>query len=301
MTVTETRDAPSGRFLLTREQTASWVEAAQSARLEEGVLRGLGGPIAGSPLWLTDQALPDHPASVWCRSFLSAAIEHMLMWADFAAPLKFHEDAETVHRLRPALTLARAAIESAAQALWVLAASNLTDCANRHVSLVLWDLSQQGKAAMTQDAKNAIKKTRADLLASINRQEKDFPEPQYLNIIKVAAVHAQEAAPKEPLNAAHVERMWRSSAGAAHGKRWTALEHSISLEADGATFTVPNPESMSAALEIATTFISVGMLRYADRLGRIEEFTPLWKGAMTDLRARITLVEDTAEWPAATT
>lgn len=295
--MTEPTESPTGRILLTRDQTKVWVEAAQESRLSDQVLRGLGAPKEQSALWFTDQMAPAYPASVWCRSFLNAAIEHMLMWADYAAPLKFHEEAETVHRLRPALTLARAAIESAAQALWVLSASGLLERASRHVSLVLWDLSQQSKAAMTQEAKDEIKAARAALLASINREEKDFPEPQYLNIIKAAAAFSQKGAPNDPLDAAHVERVWRSSAGAAHGKRWTAIEHMTDMESGGVTYTVPNPESMSAALEIASTFVSFGVFQYADRLGRLDEWKPMWDAAMVDLKGRITLRDDLPEGP----
>jgi hypothetical protein len=216
----------------------------------------------------------------------------MEMWADFAAPLKFHPEARTVHRLRPAFTLAHAAMESAAQALWVLSAKGLLECLNRHVTLLLWDMDEQIKAASTDEAKAELRASRDELLGVIGLTVKDFRPPTYLSLMQSAAAHASQSAPGERLDSAHVTRVWRSSAGAAHGKHWPSDEFTMTVEHNGVDYIVPNPEAMSEALLIADIFVRVGMLRIFDRSARLDEFNPLWKAAMDDLGARITRIDD---------
>jgi hypothetical protein len=92
---------------LDREEIMPWLQVAQGARLNADVLERLMPPLEGSFL----RPNPDDPLknmAWWCHGFLDAAADHLLLWADYAAPLKFHAEAETVHTLRPAFTLARA-------------------------------------------------------------------------------------------------------------------------------------------------------------------------------------------------
>ena len=102
---------------LQREEIMPWIEAAQAARLNADVLGRLMPPREGSFLRPTPED-PLKNMACWCHSFLEAAADHLVLWADHVAPLKFHPEAETVHTFRPAFTLARATIESAAQAIW---------------------------------------------------------------------------------------------------------------------------------------------------------------------------------------
>jgi hypothetical protein len=104
---------------LQRDEITPWIEVAQGARLNAYVLERLMPPQEGSEL----RPVPEDPLKnmAWsCHGFLEAAADHLVLWADYAAPLKFHPEAETTHTLRPVFTLARAAIEGAAQAIWVL-------------------------------------------------------------------------------------------------------------------------------------------------------------------------------------
>ncbi|RWZ50074.1 hypothetical protein ELQ90_12080 [Labedella phragmitis] len=83
-------DVPS-RIAVHREQSRSWVEVAQSARVMRDLLTETPSAIDGSPFKVIDQDLPQS-CEVWCRSYLSSALEHLGMWADFVAPLTFHPD-----------------------------------------------------------------------------------------------------------------------------------------------------------------------------------------------------------------
>ena len=113
-------DDVASRIAVDREQSRSWVEVAQSARLMRDLLTETPPAIRGSPFSIIDEELPQS-CEKWCRSYLSSALEHLGMWADYVAPLTFHPDAVVHHEARPAQTLARAALESASQAVWVMA------------------------------------------------------------------------------------------------------------------------------------------------------------------------------------
>ena len=58
------------------------------------------------------------------------------MWADYSAPLRFHDEQTINFTLRPTLTLARAAIEASAQAVWLMDTTDPIECIRRHISLM---------------------------------------------------------------------------------------------------------------------------------------------------------------------
>ncbi|CDK00761.1 conserved hypothetical protein [Microbacterium sp. C448] len=109
-------DEAPNRIPVDREQSRSWVEVAQSARLMRDLLTETPPAIDGSPFSIIDGDLPES-CEKWCRAYLSSALEHLGMWADYVAPLTFHTDAVVHHDARPSQTLARAALESASQAV----------------------------------------------------------------------------------------------------------------------------------------------------------------------------------------
>lgn len=119
--------------------------------------------IDGSPFRTIDEQLPES-CEKWCRSYLSSALEHLGMWADFVAPLSFHPDAAVHHEARPAQTLARAALESASQAVWVMASRDPREVLRRHLSLVLADWAEQRKAEVDPERKEALKQQRLVVL-----------------------------------------------------------------------------------------------------------------------------------------
>src|ERR1700691_88410 len=93
---------------LDEENQRSWVEIAQSIRVSDRLLSQLSDPRDGSNFSQAEQWFPFEKVSVRARAYLEAALEHLLLWADHAAPLLFHPDHVTKFTLRPAHTLARA-------------------------------------------------------------------------------------------------------------------------------------------------------------------------------------------------
>lgn len=279
---------PQPRYRISREQSLPWIEVAQSARILRDLFKNIGAPVEGSPLAIVDDLYPVERASTWCRSFLGAALEHLLLWADYAAPLKFHDDAVIEHNLRPAQTLARAALESASQAVWVLAAKNPPDLLQRHFVLILHDLDEQRKAAIKPEDKAQIKARddalRADLLKAGLSQD-DLRAKGYMELIKYAAAETAGQGSRTGLisDPAEVERAWRASAGAAHGKRWPALE--LTVPVDGGR-TMPDPTAMSNMLKLADAVTAYGVARFADYSGH----EPQLEQMLADAAARLLAV-----------
>jgi hypothetical protein len=234
----------------------------------QDLLVGTPRAIKGSPLDVTNEFFPRDPVERWCRSYLSAALEHLGMWADLVAPLKLHPEAVLHHTPRPAQTLARAALESASQAVWILAADNPREMARRHVSLVLDDWDQQKKAAIDPDTKSALKARREEVLDLLSPAELDLRAPSYLTLVTSAAEEVRDNLSSHGLgDPAEIERLWRASAGSAHGKMWPAIELRVSIEVDGRLYTFPDATAMSAMLILAEKVTSYGVARFIDRAG----------------------------------
>lgn len=261
----------------TDAQVDRWKEVAYGARVFEYAVARLDPPDRTSQIALASRFVPGYPVDEWCRSFLSAAYDNLLLWADYAMPLPPAPDAQIVIRLRPALTIARAAMESAAQAVWVLSANTPREMAERHIRLYLWDLDEQQKAAATPEWKQAIRDGRSASLAFLGIDEKAFKAPSYLDVIRGAATWAALSADENRLgDPVHIERVWRSCAGAAHGKRWPTSELMKQYtRLDGTTVLCPDPAVITDALDIADAFASVGALTLAQKSGCMDNFRSL--------------------------
>ncbi len=68
------------------DNSLAWVEIAQSARFLNHVLVGVSDPLEGSNFALSNVLYPMERASNWHRSYLDAALQHLLLWADYVAP-----------------------------------------------------------------------------------------------------------------------------------------------------------------------------------------------------------------------
>lgn len=264
------------RVMIDRDTAQPWVEVAHSTRLLTDVLAQVGEPFLQSNLHRVNALCTMEPASQWCRGFLTAALEHMQMWADHAAPLRFHPDAEVLHTLRPAQTLSRAALESASQAVWVMDATTVEECARRHLCLVLHDIEEQRNAAVGEEAKASVSTVRQTLLDSLSLDVSGIGRfPGYLKTVKRAAAvaAAKGMADSSLADPDEVERLWRASAGSAHGKRWPSQELRIVLSArqgtsgQPATVEVPDPAAITRILKLADSVVTYGVLRFADYCG----------------------------------
>ncbi|MBF4562877.1 hypothetical protein ITJ43_12100 [Microbacterium sp. VKM Ac-2870] len=254
-------DVPN-RIPIDREQSRPWVEVAQSARLMRDLLSETPPAIDGSPFRTIDDHLPQS-CEMWCRSYLSSALEHLGMWADFVAPLSFHPDAAVHHEARPAQTLARAALESASQAVWVMASRDSREVLRRHLSLVLADWAEQRKAEVDPERKEALKQQRLGLLEILESYGVKVDDPSYLTLVTAAANEVRNHLSDGDIgNPEQVERLWRASAGSAHGKVWPLLELRVSVEVDERRYSFPDADAMSAILVLANR-----VTQYGDRKG----------------------------------
>jgi hypothetical protein len=272
-----------------RETSMPWVEVAHSARLMADVLRQVDEPRAGSNFDQIAMFYPFERPFDWCKGYLAAALEHMEMWANYAAPLRFTPDAEVVHRFRPVQTLSRAAIESAAQAVWVMDGDSARECARRHLALVLHDLDEQARAAegeRKQEAREARRVVLSRLEGAIDEQGIG-KFPGYMNIVKLASsVVAAKGSTEGGLgDSSEVERLWRASAGSSHGKRWPSVELQTILRAqseseDTAGVRVPDPAAITKILKLADAVLTYGVLRFADFAGYFPELSSIVTNAM---------------------
>lgn len=258
----------SDRIPVPDDVTLAWVSVAHSARLASHILRGVGDPRPASNFAQINAIYSYEKASDWHRAYLAASLEHLLIWADIAAPLKFHPEHETVHTFRPAYTLARAATEAASQAVWMTAGDTAEECARRHLSLIRWDYEEQRKSVRDLNEKTRIKAA-DDLL--LERAAGTFIEAQLSRPTQYTVLRA--AAPAVDLEPDELERVWRAASGSAHGRVWpsVALQHVTPLveyePGQFRTVRVPDPDKMTEALEIAEKLVMHGVLRFADFSG----------------------------------
>lgn len=253
------------------ENSAAWTVVAHTARVDHRVMSLIGDPEPGSNLAQVSELYPFEKVSERARAYLLAGIEHMLVWADLAAPLKFHPDQVMNVTLRPAYTLARATLESAAQAVWLLDTLDPIECVKRHLSLILWDLDEHRKSKLGSAEAQAINAREAELLhrASTAFQPADLKRKfTYRDVIRSAC--NAKGLDLEPDTA---ERLWRAASGAAHGKYWPTmdLQHvEVGEEYEPGhhrTIRLPNASAMTEVLDAASKMSQYGVVLFAQYSG----------------------------------
>jgi len=297
-------------FPVDDKNSQTWIVAAHSARVNQRAMSLIGDPQPSSNFAAVARLYPYEKVSDRVRAYLMAGIEHMLTWADLAAPLKFHEEQAMNVTLRPAYTLARAAIEASAQAVWLMNTRDPLECVRRHLSLMRWDLQEHRKSKLDQAQKEAIKIRETDLLRRVSQvfEPDDIKPPNtYLEVIRLACeadgLHLEPDA---------VERHWRAASGAAHGKFWPTQDlQRIHLEEDHESgryrsFQLPDASAISEVLEVANTMSQYGVVLYAQHSGMnvaavlgqamawVAEHVPLKPGAT---RADLMRLLHSVEWP----
>lgn len=248
-------------------------------------------PAPGSSFDQVNRLYPFEKVSDRARHYVSAAIEHMNMWADFVAPRKFHPEQTTLINMRPVYALSRAALETAAQAVWLMDTPDPLECVRRHLSLIRWDLEEHRKSRSDPNHKarvNARDKELLDRVAGVFAADQIKPPAGYLKVITEAC------RPDDlKLDAADAERVWRAMSGAAHGMYWTNLDLTVIERGDEyepghfRTRTLPDPEGMAEALRAAETIVTYAALRFLDYLGA--DIPALLAGARRQLACEITL------------
>lgn len=281
------------RIPVDQATSLAWVEVAHSARIHSRILDTVSDPIDGSQFSMVDVLYPHERASNWHRSYLNAALEHLLVWADLVAPLRFHPEQESIHMLRPAYTLSRAAIEAASQAVWVSAGGSAAECVRRHLRLIRWDYEEHRKSVQDPEAKRRIHEMDETLLNRVREHVSadQLKVPSLLTVLREAAEVIGESSND-------LERVWRAASGAAHGKFWpsVALQHVVPVDEHEPgqlrALSVPDAVGMTEVLRLAGRMTTWGVLRHADFCGF--EIEPLVSEA-TQWLASVVPVHDDAD------
>lgn len=276
---------------LEREEVLPWIEVAQSARLNAEVLLHLMPPKEGS--FLRPSADDPLRNMAWfCHGLLVSAADHLVLWADYAVPLKYHPETVMTHALRPVFTLARAAIESAAQAIWALSPEEPKVRGARYIMLATWDLHEQLKAAVGEEPRAEIRSRLDPILEALGVTARTFRPPRYLDMIREATEFLRLDEPAAMSSADGVERVWRSAAAAAHGKRWPDFElHDRTDVGDGLVSSVPKIEAISEVLQVAERLLSAGVVLFSIHAGRMDDHRTRWDEAVLRLAAQVTPVD----------
>lgn len=279
---------------LTREDMTPWIETAQGARVNAYTLEAMGRPTLGSDL-KPDEADPFRNMGEWCRGYLESAADHLMMWADSVAPLKFHPDAVSEYTLRPTLTLARAAMEASAQTIWILSSEDPAVRAGRYALLATADLKEQARAADTPESAAALNGQLNAIVTAMGLTPKRFRPPTYLHLLRSAAEFLGEDLPSEApreswMSPDRVERLWRASSGAAHGKMWPDFEFTVreAADEDGLAYIVSDHVAMGEFVDVAGHFFAAGVVLFAIRSGRHDEWEQLTGVASKRLLASMT-------------
>lgn len=250
----------------------SWTESSVSARINSHILRNVGNPAPTSNLTRTAELYPYESIALRAKAYLQAGLEHLNLWADFSAPLRFHPDHRTTIDLRPAYTLSRAAMEASAHALWIFGTNDPMECIRRHICLMRWDLDQHAKSKATgSPEKQQVLDRNAELVTRVSGvfSEKEIPSPgSYLTLLRFVCDSAEYNFDIE-----NVEWIWRAASGAAHGKFWVGQELQTEVETtdeSGAkrTVFVPDTDGIVRALETASLMCSSGVGKFAMWSGR---------------------------------
>ena len=187
------------------------------------------------------------------------------------APLKFHPEQSVEVTLRPSYTLARASLESAAQAVWLMDTTDPMECIRRHICLMRWDIQELRKSHLETTEKARAKGLEQDLVQRVSEvfSDEQVRAPQgYLNIIRSAcAVDGLNLASDD------AERIWRAASGAAHGKYWPIAELQRVIPVPDnepgqhRSVQIPDVDGMTEALRAAYDMTQIGVLRYLDYSG----------------------------------
>jgi len=260
------------RLPITEDGGQRMFSAAADARTARHMLSAIGDPKLGAPFWWDDCLYPWEKETAWLRQYLNAAIEHVEMYADIVVPRRYFEGMEVYIAPRPFFTLCRAAIESAAQAVWVMYGELPAKRVERHVRLLHKDLDEHAKAARARGDKveeaAALRRRDAIVERVGNLLTIDLSKDRlnYLDLVKPSAKLVER-------RAEDFEVLWRTSSAAAHGKGWfvdATHETELGEEYEPGYFRATKTPREDALLDIEETachFVLAAVFRYAEGIG----------------------------------
>lgn len=297
-------------FRVDEDNSLAWTVAAHLARVNHRAMALIGDPQPGSNFAAVASLYPYEKVSDRVRAYLMAGIEHMLTWADLAAPLVFHEEQVVNFTLRPAYTLARATIEASAQAVWLMDTRDPVECVRRHLSLMRWDLQEHRRSKLDERDKETVEARENGLLRRVSRvfQPDEIKPPGGYRAVIRSACEAKGL----DLEADAVDRLWRAASGVAHGKYWPTdeLQHAQESDEDESghqrTFRLPDASAMTEVLEAANKMSQYGVVLYArysgadvaavlgEAMAWLAERVPLKPGAA---RTDLVNLQHSLSWP----
>jgi hypothetical protein len=272
--------------------TERWAGLALSIRAIGEVLRLHTVPDEGTEFWKVEQQFPGEAISQWCGLGIRSSVDHLRVWADFAVPLAQYEGQTVEHvGFRWYFTLIRAALEGAAQSLWLSQAKTDREAMARHIRMIRHDLEEQRKAW------NAMGRSTADIDSRLEKWEYAAGEfagfgpdvkalPSMVDLIRSSAMGCG-------LDAGLYEGHWRTASAAAHSKDWAVVELQIfaedrreSSEGYVQTHSRVDPakltEALSDAVDLARNALVTYLMRsYAGDVLEISRSALLAAGRMT--------------------
>lgn len=266
------------------EDIQRWKEAVTGIRIYQAMAEQFGDPANDSDLAVDDASCPATAhLSDAARAVLFAALENLAMWCDAIAPKVYVEGAVNEGAARPHFTLARAGIECASQAVWLLEPEDSATRIKRHLRLVLADMDEQSKALVKHDPTGAavVTEQTARLREQVGQVSK---APNYLDMVRAAAHHT-------PLSNDRAEALWRTASAAAHGKAWfVEATHTTHVGHEFAAgwfraYQEPRPEAVSAVVTFAADLVRSATALCAKRLGL--DVDNLFSSALSKVRAEL--------------
>jgi hypothetical protein len=211
------------RISVDPQMMARWAELALSIRATAWVVDRVPQPDPDTAFFVVDHLYPSEAISQWCREGLRSAIDHLDVWAEKAVPIQQYEGQVVIHTgFRWPFTLMRAALEGAAQSLWLSGAAHSNEALARLVRMVRHDLGEQEKAwaVMGRDGAPIARRreTHESVAKTLSEFGKDSPTlPNMVDLIRSASKSVG-------LDPALYESHWRTCSAAAHGKDWAIRE-----------------------------------------------------------------------------
>jgi len=215
---------------------------------------------------------PSEVFSQWSREGLRSAGDHLQVWADKAVPLVQYEGMTVLHDgFRWYFTLMRAAIEGAAQSLWLTCAASPEEAVARLIRMVRDDLREQLLAQKGFGDDTALTEERIERHAAEAAKWSDFGKPvermpAIVDIVKAAASCCD-------LDEERYVAIWRMCSAAAHGKSW-AVGHLQTLHGrvewrpgQYLSTGVLNADLFTETLRDVVNLVSCGVIRYQQRSG----------------------------------
>lgn len=257
---------------MSEDETTQWVTAAYKARLASHILEQVHGPLPDSPLAADDDVYRWEKCSAWTRAALIAALDHLGLWANVVAPQTVFDGLIVQNPPRPYFTLARAGMEGAAQAVWVLDEDESSERVYRHLRLLYHDLRQMALAfqAMNDEHEQTARKRMEMISARIGDacrfESISKREPKYSEMLR-------ECAPAIKMDPAELETLWRGASAAAHGKNWfqyIGYTTTVGDEYEPGYFRAllhPDPAEITRTVAAAVDLTMYGVMRFVTRAG----------------------------------